>query len=114
MRDHESEGRWRQLLLAAGDAIAMIAFGIVRFASHGMFSNWLFHVTRVGAPFLIGWFAAEPLTGAYRLPEPGRPRAFMARSALNWLLSMAIGLFLRATVFREGFVPTFALVTLGV
>jgi hypothetical protein len=114
MRQLESERRQRQIVLGAGDAIAMLGFVIAGFASHSMYNNWLFNLVRVGAPFLIGWFAVEPLTGAYRLPEPGRRADFMRRSALNWLLGVAVGLFLRATVFRDSFVPTFALVTLGV
>lgn len=103
-RDHQ--------VLAAGDVLALLVWVVAGLASHQMWSHWLLNVLRVAAPFVIGWFGVTPITGAYQLPEIDSRTAFMRRSALTWLLGTAVGLVLRATVFRSGFVLTFALVTL--
>ena len=97
--------------LIVGDVVALLLFVVAGLANHRMNSNWLFNLLRISAPFLIGWFAVAPFTGAYTLPAKGAARAFLRRSALNWLLGVGLGLALRATLFREGFVPTFAAVT---
>ena len=90
----------------------MVLWVIVGLGSHNMTSNWLFNVVRVVAPFLLGWFAVAPFVGAYRIS--GNRRSFLLRSALAWLVGTALGLLLRATLFGEGFVPSFAAVTVVV
>ena len=98
-------------VLIVGDVVALLLFVVVGLASHRMNTSWLFNLLRIGTPFLIGWFAVAPLTGAYTLPAKDGARDFLRRSALNWLLGVGLGLALRATLFREGFVPTFATIT---
>jgi hypothetical protein len=97
-------------ILLVGDTLSLVLWVVVGLRSHQMTDNVLLQVVRVSAPFLIGWFAMAYWTGAYRTDE-GRTR-FLARSAATWAGAVAIGLLLRATLFGEGFVPTFALVTL--
>jgi undecaprenyl pyrophosphate phosphatase UppP len=99
-------------VLAAGDAIALLLWVVAGLASHQMWGSWLFNLLRVAAPFLIGWFAVAPFTGAYRLPRPDERGQFMRRSALTWLIATAVGLALRSTIFRSTFFLTFALITL--
>ena len=101
-------------ILVAGDVIAFVAWAVLGLASHRMAGDWLFNVVRVVAPFLIGWFAVAPFTGAYHRQLVRQPGAFLLRSALTWLLGVSLGLLLRATLFGSGFVPAFALVTFGV
>lgn len=101
-------------LLAVGDVLALVLWVIVGRISHHQNTDWLPNVVRIAAPFLIGWAVATPFVGPYALALLRRPLAFMGRSALGWLLAVGIGLFLRATLFGDGFVPVFAAVTLGV
>ncbi len=101
-----------QRMLAGGDAAALVLWVIVGLASHQMQTSWLWNVLRVSAPFLAGWFAVAPWTGAYQLPERGERMGFMRRSLVTWLLGVALGLLLRAIVFRDDVPPTFALITL--
>ena len=100
-------------LLIAGDVGAFLLWVIAGLATHQMYSSLLFNVARVAAPFLIGWFAVAPFTGAYDLSEASRAR-FLGRSVLTWLAGTCLGLLLRATLFHNGFVPIFAAVTLVV
>jgi hypothetical protein len=109
-------GSYRQRslpLLIAGDVGALLLWVMVGLATHEMYSNLLFNVARVATPFLIGWFAVAPFTGAYDLSGASRA-PFLRRSALTWLAGTCLGLFLRATLFHNGFVPIFAAVTLVV
>ncbi len=99
-------------ILIVGDILALVLWVVVGLESHQMTSGMLGNVLRVSAPFLIGWFGVAAFTGAYRIDE-GRAR-FLGRTALTWLAAVAIGLLLRATLFGNDFVPTFALVTLVV
>ena len=101
-------------ILVAGDMIAWLAWIVAGLASHAMYENWLLNLVRVGAPFLIAWLVAGPAVGAYRQIAYQARGVFLARSALAWLLATSLGLLLRATLFREGFVPIFALVTFAV
>ena len=101
-------------ILVAGDIIAFVAWAALGLAGHQLTRNWLFNLVRVVAPFVIGWLAVAPFTGAYRAALSRRPRAFLTRSALTWLGGISLGLLLRATLFRSGFGPIFALVTFAV
>ena len=99
-------------VLIAGDAAALLLFVAVGLASHEMNTNVLWNLVRIATPFLLGWFLVAPFTQAYDLSTVQQTGTFMRRSAITWLGGIGLGLLLRATLFREGFVPTFALVTL--
>ncbi len=99
-------------ILGAGDVAAIGAFVALGLESHGLLDNWQLNLVRVSAPFVIGWFAVSPLTRVYSATTLAGARPLMARSALNWLAGITLGLALRGLVFREDVVPTFALITL--
>ncbi|GAC1355000.1 MAG: DUF3054 domain-containing protein [Herpetosiphon sp.] len=103
--------RQRLPLLVAGDILAILLFVVIGLASHREQSSYLYNLTRVAAPFLIGWFAVAPWTKAYELPVPNRA-TWLQRSAVTWLLGIVLGLLLRALVFRNGFVVVFAVISL--
>ncbi|MDP9380369.1 MAG: DUF3054 domain-containing protein [Chloroflexota bacterium] len=96
-------------LLVLGDVLALAAFIAVGLANHNRTENLLADITRIGAPFLLGWFALAALLGAYR-PAQGRG-SFMLRSALAWALGIGAGLLLRNTVFGSNFSPIFAIIS---
>ncbi len=98
-------------LLVVGDILAFLAWVVAGLSSHRMGTNVVANLVRVVAPFLIGWFVVAPFAGAYRRDLLQRPRAFLGRSALAWLLGVGLGLALRARPFGSGFVPAFAAVT---
>lgn len=96
-------------LLAAGDVVAILLFPLLGRGSHGLDESPALLVARVGAPFVIGWFAAALPLGAYTPGLVRTPRAFMLRSAIAWLLGVVVvGLLLRNTVFGEEFKAPFA------
>ena len=106
---------WGSLaVLVAGDTAAIVGFVVAGFRSHSIPTSWFQHLALISAPFLVGWFAVAPFTGALRAPSMGQRGSFLLRSTVTWLLGIGFGLGLRATVFGEGFVPVFALVTMGV
>ncbi len=98
-------------VLVAGDVLAVLLFVVVGRASHHEDGSWLFNLARIGSPFLLGWFAVAPFTGAYQLPFPRRA-LWLRRSALTWLLGICFGLVLRRFLFRDLVPPTFAVITL--
>ncbi|MBA3943499.1 MAG: DUF3054 domain-containing protein [Herpetosiphonaceae bacterium] len=98
-------------VLVAGDVLAVLLFVVVGRASHHEDGSWLFNLARIGSPFLLGWFAVAPFTGAYQLPPPRRG-LWLRRSALTWLLGIGFGLVLRRFLFRDLVPPTFAVITL--
>ena len=96
-------------LLAAGDVAAILMFPLLGRGSHGLEESPALLVARVGAPFVIGWFAAALPLGAYKPGLLRTPRAFLLRSAAAWLLGVVVvGLLLRNTVFGEQFKAPFA------
>ncbi len=96
-------------LLVLGDVLALAAFIAVGLANHNRTENLIADITRIGAPFLLGWFVVAALLGAYR-PVQGRGN-FMLRSALAWVLGIGVGLLLRNTVFGSNFSPVFAIIS---
>lgn len=96
-------------LLLIGDILALVAFLVVGLANHDRTDNLIADVTRIGAPFLLGWLAVALLIGAYR--TTGGPRAFLLRSVLTWALGIGLALVLRNTVFGGTFSLVFAIIS---
>lgn len=98
---------------ALGDAAVIVLFAALGRAAHGEGGNPLVHTVLVAAPFLVGWFIAAPLLGAYGAPVLFSLRAAVPRTILSWLAGGVIGLALRS--IGEGrLVPlTFVAVALG-
>lgn len=91
-------------LLAATDVAAFLVFAVGGRMMHsgGGAADWLSHAPRVAAPFLIGWFAAAFVFGAYPRAREVRLLRFGVRSLLALLVGDAIGFAVRAYVFGEG------------
>lgn len=104
------------LALAAGDALAVVAFAALGASHHGetVFSNPT-HVGWVAAPFLVGWALAALLGGLYTNDAVATPRRALSWAVPAWILATLVGQGLRATALLPGGTsPTFVLVTLVV
>ena len=102
-------------VLVASDLFSFLLFAIGGRVMHssGGPGDWLVNTPRILAPFLVGWFAAAVVFGAY--PRDGRigPRRFALNSVLAVLFGNAIGFTLRATVFGDGVALIFIVAALG-
>lgn len=81
--------------------------------SSGGPSDWLTNTPRIITPFLVGWFAAAFVFGAY--PRTGRIglRRFAVNSVLAVLFGNAIGFALRAYVIGDGVAWIFVAAAVG-
>eukprot|EP00899_Mesostigma_viride_P026630 jgi/Mesvir1/7151/Mv02511-RA.1 len=89
----ESAPLERQLLLAAGDVVALIVFATIGTMSHNSNDNAL----QVAMPFILGWFAAAPFVGAFDKDACGSkvvPASFSA--AKGWAVGFPLGHVFRA------------------
>lgn len=102
-------------VLVASDLFSYLVFAIGGRLMHssGGPGDWLVNTPRIIAPFLVGWFAAAVVFGAY--PRTGRIglRRFALNSVLAVLFGNAIGFALRATVFGDGIAVAFIGAALG-
>ena len=91
-------------LLAATDVAAFLVFAVGGRMMHsgGGAADWLSHAPLVAAPFLIGWFAAAFVFGAYPRAREVKLLRFAASSLLALLAGDAIGFAVRAYLFGEG------------
>ena len=89
---------------AVADAVAVFAFVALGRRSHDEGGNAVAETVKVAAPFLIalavGWLAAR----AWR-----RPRA-IATGLVLWVVTVAVGMLLRRTVFDRGTATSFVVV----
>lgn len=109
--------------LVAGDLLAFLVFAAIGRRSHGAAAGLdaLLAVAWTAAPFMLGWFAVAPFSGALRwgLPAPAKVApsrgalvaALTRRTALTWLLALPLGLLLRAIFLQRGIPLSFAIVT---
>ena len=99
-------------LLVAGDVIALLIFVVLGRLSHGFTSDWLPNLARILTPFLLGWFMAAWLAGAYRTDSVTQPTVFLRRTAVSWLIGIPLGFLLRRVIFQNNVTLPFALTTL--
>jgi Protein of unknown function (DUF3054) len=99
------------LVAAVLDVAAVILFVVLGRRSHHEDGSWLAGTVRVAGPFLIalavGWLPAR----AWRAPYA------LATGVVVWLVTVALGMVLRHTLFHRGTAFTFiivATITLGV
>jgi hypothetical protein len=110
--------RYSNIILAAGDLLALLAFVLIGQADHQTLnaSNPLLGALPNFAPLAGAWLVFAVLLRAY--PRAGdRPRLapFLGRAALAWVIAAPVGLVIRMFLLDRGGVPIpFLLVTLGV
>jgi hypothetical protein len=110
--------RYSNVILVAGDLLALLAFVLVGQADHQTLNaaNPLLGALPNVVPVAGAWLALAFLLRAY--PRAGdRPRLapFLGRSALAWVIAAPIGLFIRMLWLDRGGIPIpFLLVTLAV
>lgn len=106
----------RNLVLAAGDAIALLLFVLIGQADHSTLdaSNPILGALPNVAALAIPWLAIAFLLRAF--PRgPQRLPQFLGRSLLAWLLAAPLGLLLRSLLLGRESVPIpFLLVTLAI
>ena len=100
----------RRWVVAAGDAVALLAFALVGLASHDRRID-LHGLIRDALPILLGWFVAAAIFGVYR--RPGRT-TFL----LTWATGITGGVLVRGLVLDRHVLGasylTFLAVTLAV
>lgn len=89
------------LWLLLGDALVLALFSAGGLAFHSVSGAAFVELTRIGAPFALGYFLVAHLLQATRWDAA--PARFMGRSAAAWLLGIGLGILLRIVV--EGRVP---------
>ncbi|MDE0197612.1 MAG: DUF3054 domain-containing protein [Caldilineaceae bacterium] len=104
---------WR--VLVATDLLSYLVFAIGGRIMHssGGPADWLSNAPRIITPFLVGWFAAALLFGAYPRSGGIALRRFALNSVMAVLVGNAIGFALRATVFGDGVDWVFVLAAVG-
>ena len=109
--------RYSNVILAAGDLLALLAFVLVGQADHQTIntSNPLLGALPNFAPLAGVWLVLAWVLRAYpRVGDRPRLALFVGRSALAWVIAAPIGLFLRMLWLGRGAIPIpFLLVTLA-
>jgi len=83
--------------LVAGDAFAILLFAAVGRSNHGESLDQVSDVLATAAPFLIGWFATAPFTGAFGDAAIGtKPGEAAVTAAKGWIVGVPAGLLARA------------------
>jgi hypothetical protein len=96
-----------QILLAAGDIIALLLFVFIGQADHQTVNaeNPIGGLLRGSAPFVAAWLVTAFLLGAYRA-EVWTPRAMLTRSLSAWFIALPVGVVLRALLLERAVIPT--------
>lgn len=96
-----------QILLAAGDIVALLLFVLLGQTSHDsvVAGNPLGGVFLTGMPFVIAWLMTAFLIGAYR-SDIFSPRVMFTRALTAWFIALPIGIVLRALVLGRPDIPT--------
>ena len=102
-------------VLVASDLFSYLIFAIGGRMMHspGGPGDWLVNAPRIIAPFLVGWFAAAFVFGAYPRTARIGLRQFALNSVLAVLCGNAIGFALRATIFGDGIAIAFIAAAYG-
>ena len=96
-----------QIILAAGDIIALLLFVFIGQADHQTndANNPIGSLIFAGAPFLLAWLVTAFALGAYRA-EVLTPRNMLTRSLTAWFIALPIGIVLRALLLGRAVIPT--------
>jgi peptidoglycan/LPS O-acetylase OafA/YrhL len=96
--------RRRLAAAAALDVAAVLVFVVLGRRSHHEDGSWIAGTVRVAAPFLIALAAGWLLARAWRAPSA------MVTGVVVWLVTVALGMVLRHTVFDRGTPAAFVIV----
>lgn len=99
-------------LLIAGDILSFIVFSAIGRNSHGEAAGIgaILEVLKTAAPFMIGWFAVAPFTGALKNELLSQPSSLLKRTFLTLVIALPIGFALRALFLQRGIPMSFAIV----
>jgi hypothetical protein len=102
-----TRARMFQILLAAGDMIALLLFVFIGQADHQTVSaeNPIGGLLLGSAPFVGAWLVTAFLLGAYRA-DVLTPRAMLTRSLSAWFIALPVGVVLRALLLERAVIPT--------
>jgi hypothetical protein len=103
----------RVAALAAGDVVALVVFAVLGRGSHGEATGLaaVGETARTAAPFVLGWLAVAPWTGAFSPARTRGPAAMLRTTALTWLPALLVGAVLRAALIGRFSPWSFYLVT---
>ncbi len=93
-RIQEMSNRTRVISLAVGDVLCFLIFASLGTNAHGKGVNFL-QTIWVAVPFLTAWFLVSPWTGAFRADMATLPAKMLVRTALSWLATWPLAMFLR-------------------
>jgi uncharacterized membrane protein (GlpM family) len=93
---------------AAFDVIAVLIFVAAGRRSHDEGGNASIETAKVAAPFLIALAAGWAVTRAWKRPDA------LATGAGIWVVTVALGMLLRRTIFDRGTAVSFVIVATGV
>src|SRR5436305_15247496 len=111
MSERYVPGAWWRVTAAIGDGAAILLFAALGRAAHDEHGNAILHVLGVAAPFLVGWYVAAILLGAYRAPVFQRLGIGLCQTAGAWFVGGIIGLTIRSLL--EGRIVPFAFVLIA-
>lgn len=98
--------------LVLGDAIALLAFGVVGRMSHNLSASDAAGVLQTTIPFLVGWFLIAPWFGLFRPDVATSPGKVTIRALLAWVpigfpISIILWALVRGRAIPDGIVPEF-------
>lgn len=99
--------------LVVGDVVVLLAFltlGTLRHTTVAFLTANPTYILGVWAPFLIGWGVVSPIVGAYAAGAAETAKSSVPLVVRSWIPAAAVGLALRAFVFRGGAAPAFIIV----
>jgi len=97
-----------------GDTALLVIFTTIGRANHGdQEGGAVLGILGTAAPFLIGWYVAGTLLGAFSPTAFVTPKTSALRTARAWLAGGALGLLLRSTLEHRLTPLPFVFVALG-
>ncbi len=105
-------------VLIVGDALALLAFGVIGRMTHNLSASDVSGVLETTVPFMVGWFVVAPWFGLFRSEIALAPMKTTVLTLLAWVpIGYPIGLVLWALVRRrsipDGIAPEFAIAALA-
>ncbi|NTU81639.1 MAG: DUF3054 domain-containing protein [Chloroflexales bacterium] len=90
----------RTAALAAGDVLVLLVFAAIGRRSHGEAAGLaaVGEVALTALPFIAGWLAVAPLTGAFSPARTAGVGAMLKTTLLGWAGGLLVGAVLRAVM----------------